>query len=138
MSKLDHLSLEKLVEDVELGRLNLEMGSTSKKIKKINSPNENSSRIKKRRTSTSFACYHMFWTDEKIVKLVDVLMSLLVRLVYICQASFSIYIVATLMATPFYWTLVLAVLAIVVDGFIVVVRRKGKEYTWYIDQFKLD
>ena len=86
--------------------------------------------MKKRRTSTSFAFYHVCWADEKIIKLIDILMSLLVRLVYIGQASFSIYIIVTLTATPYYWTLVLAILTIVVDGFLVIVRRHGKEYTW--------
>lgn len=90
----------------------------------------NAVRVNQRRESTSYVL-HNFHSRENIIRIIDVIIGIFVRLVYIGEAIFCIYMMATLTDSPTYWFLMLAILAIIVDGANVILRRFGKEYSWY-------
>lgn len=93
--------------------------------KKINTIRNN-----QRRESTSYVLNN-FHSRENIIRIIDVIFGLFVRLVYIGEAIFCIYMMTTLTDSPTYWVLMLAILAIIIDGAHVILRRFGKEYSWY-------
>lgn len=68
--------------------------------------------------------------NETLQKFVDVILSIFVRLVYIVEATFFIYITATLKKSGFIYFIMICIVVIIFDGLFVVFKRLGKEYTW--------
>jgi hypothetical protein len=78
----------------------------------------------------SFIC-HIFRMDDKCCQFFDVILSIIVRLVYLGEAGFCIYYLANIMGSNYYYILIIFLAVILVDGVYVVIKRFGKEYTWY-------
>lgn len=70
-------------------------------------------------------------TKKHILKVVEVIVSLFVRVLYIVIGIYSIYMIATLTAKPVYWTLMISILVIIFEGLYVIIKRRGKEFSWY-------
>jgi hypothetical protein len=68
--------------------------------------------------------------NETFRKIVDVVLSIFVRVVYIIEATFFIYFTATLQQSGFVYFLMICIFIIIVDGIFMVFKRLGKEYTW--------
>jgi hypothetical protein len=68
--------------------------------------------------------------NETFRKIVDVILSIFVRVVYIIEATFFIYFTATLQQSGFVYFLMFFTFIIIIDGIFIVFKRLGKEYTW--------
>lgn len=69
--------------------------------------------------------------NEKMIKFIDIVVSQLVRYIYIAQAGFCIYYLATVLNNALYLLMALGLLVILSDGIWIATRRNGKEYTWF-------
>jgi hypothetical protein len=66
----------------------------------------------------------------KLIRFLNICLCQIVRLAFLAEAGFCIYLMATLMKSNLFYILTILLCVIVVDGFYVASFRDGKEYTW--------
>lgn len=115
------------IDDAERGEVKLEAINDKRESNK----NKKMSKRNRLKTASSLVCHH-FRSKEKIILVIDIVMGLLVRIAYLGQAIYCIYMIATLTSKPTYWILTIFVAAILGEGLFVIVKRRGKEFSWYI------
>lgn len=111
------------LEDAERGEAKLEAND-----KKERNKNKKISKRNRLKTASSLVCHH-FRSKENIILVIDIAMGILVRMAYLGQAIYCIYMIVTLTSEPTYWILTIFVVAILGD-FFVIVKRRGKEFSW--------
>ena len=74
---------------------------------------------------------HLFSCIDPGVRMAyDISLCLIVRLWFLLQGSFYIYFLVTYEKNYGWLGIVVLLIIILIDGLYVVIKRKGKEYTW--------
>ena len=68
---------------------------------------------------------------KKSQKIIDILICLLIRLIFLIQVSFSIYFLVHFYNQYAYLNLTIFVILILIESYYVIKYRNGKEHTWY-------
>lgn len=96
----------------------------------IEAQQQNAKRKKtKLKTAESFICFGVR-LNEDLLKFIDIALSQFVRLVYVLETGFCVYLLASVMQNNYYYLMLIGTLVIILDGYFVLIVRHGKEYTW--------
>lgn len=122
---------------MEIGLANVEKADKSEEVFRIEPFRENETNTKDNITSKRkneqkriVNPSRRFCTKKQILKVLEVIVSLFVRVLYIVIGTYSIYMIARLTATPVYWTLMISIVVIICEGLYVIIKRRGKEFSW--------
>lgn len=73
---------------------------------------------------------HEHHNQKRINRILDIFVCISIRLIFLIQVVFTVYILVHLYQQYLYLTLSLCAILILIDGIYVTFYRKGKEYTW--------
>jgi hypothetical protein len=117
-------SLNQVLRDAEIGIDENESSSNS------GSAIEKKKRKRDRFRQVNSDIFHRVRSNQRLMKCFDVILSQVVRLAFMIEAGFCIYLMAKLMNNNWYYLIFIIIVVIIIDGLYIVTFRAGKEYTW--------
>ncbi len=83
-------------------------------------------------TSSFVKFYKSIKTNNKLVVTIDLFLCNFVRFFYVIESAFCIFYLINLTSNLVYLISVVPLLTIIADDLYVSIKRKGKEFYWYI------
>ena len=68
--------------------------------------------------------------ESKIFFIIDIILSIVIRIWFIVHCSFYVYLLVSYEKNRGYLAMIDGLVVIVIDGIFVMIKRKGKEYSW--------
>lgn len=68
--------------------------------------------------------------ESKIFFIIDIILSVIIRIWFIVHCSFYVYLLVSYEKNRGYLAMIDGLVVIVIDGVFVMIKRKGKDYSW--------